>query len=304
MTDTLLIADRAYSSWSLRGWLLYEAFGLPVQVRTTGLYAPGFAADLARFAPARSVPAVRTAAGHVLWDSLAIAETLAETRPGAGHWPADPGLRALARSMAAEMHSSFRALRQACPMNLRAAYAAVPQPDGVAADLTRIEELWDHALGRSGGPWLCGAYSAADAFFAPVAARIAGHCLPVGPAAAGLVAAHLAHPAFRRWRAMAQVDGPDQTVYDRPRARRAWPGPAPLPAHAVGAGPALNAACPCCGDPPAHFLAFAGQTWGLCTPFCRDMTAADPEAWPAFMALAGSAGYGRPGHPHGQGGQG
>jgi glutathione S-transferase len=286
MTYELAIGDRAYSSWSLRAWLLFDAFGLPVRVRSARLYTDALPALLAEFAPARTVPAMRTPEGHVVWDSLAIAEHLAERHPDAGIWPADPALRAMARSLAAEMHSGFAALRSACPMNLRVAYAGVEIGTDVAADLARIEALWEQALAVSGGPWLCGAYCAADVFFAPVACgRIATYGLPVGRPAQAYVERQLAHPSFRRWRAMGQVDGPDQEFYRRDYALRPWPGPAPIPARAVGAGPSVNAACPFSGKPVTHFLEAGGRVFGFCNAFCRDKTAADPEAWPAFRAV-------------------
>jgi len=147
--------------------------------------------------------------------------------------------------------------------------------------------IWDHARRVCGarGPWLCGAYSAADAFFAPVAARIAGYNLPVGAAASAYVNAHLAHPSFRRWRAMGQVDGADQPHYRRDWPRRDWPGPVPLPAKAVAGPEAENSACPYSGKPVTHVLELAGRRFGFCNALCRDKTAADPEAWPPFMAL-------------------
>jgi glutathione S-transferase len=223
MTYELLIADRTYSSWSLRGWLCFAAFGIPVTVRTTTLYTPDFVRDLADFAPARSVPALRLPDGTVMADSLAIAEELASRHPGAGHWPADPAFRAIARMLCAEMHSGFAPLRSHCPMNLRVSYADCAPPPAVLADLDRIQLLWAHALARSGGPWLCGPYSLADAFFAPVAMRIAGYNLPVGHQGAAYVARHLAHGPFRDWRALALTQGPDHATYARDWPTRPWP---------------------------------------------------------------------------------
>jgi len=292
MTSTLAIGDRAYSSWSLRGWLLFDAFDIPVSVRHGRLYTDALPALLADFAPARTVPALRLPDGSVVWDSLAIAETLHERHPGAGLWPADPALRGLARSLAAEMHSGFAALREDCPMNLRVSHADYDAPAAVRADLTRIEALWSHALDRSGGPWLAGPWSVADAFFAPMAGRIAGYGLPVGPRAQGYVDALLAHPSVRRWRAMGLVDGPDQPIYARPQLTpRPWPGPPPLPARAVAAGPSVNASCPYSGRAVTDFAWIDGQVWGFCNPFCRDKTVADPAAWPAFMAMRAGAGH-------------
>lgn len=286
MTYELCIGDRAYSSWSLRGWLLFQAFGLDAKLTRTRFYEPGFAQALERFFPARTVPAVLFPEGVAVGDSLAIAEELATRHPKAGHWPADPKARAIARALTAEMHSSFTALRTHCPMNIRVAYETCEPPQGVLDDLARLEVLWSWARAECGGqgPWLCGDYSVADAFFAPVAARIAGHTLPVSDASAAYVEAHLAHPQFRRWRAMSLVDGADQPFYKRDWPTRAWPGPTPLPAEACD-GPSINAACPYSGKPVTYFLRVQGQVLGFCNGFCRDKTLSDPQAWPEAMAL-------------------
>jgi glutathione S-transferase len=292
MTYTLAIGDRAYSSWSLRGWLLFDAFGLAVRTETARLYTDELPALLARYAPARTVPAMRTPEGTVVFESLAIAEELASRHPDAGLWPADPAARAVARCLAAEMHAGFGALRSHCPMNLRVSYEECAPPEAVLADLARLERIWAWAREATGagGPWLCGAYSAADAFFAPVAARIAAYNLPVGPGAQAYVAAHLAHPSFRRWRAMGMADGPDQEFYRRDYPRRPWPGPAPLPARAVASGPSVNPACPYSGKPVTHFLQTGGRVFGFCNAFCRDKTVADPGAWPQMAALLAADG--------------
>ena len=285
MTHILAIGDRSYSSWSLRGWLLFDAFGLPVRTRKARLYSDELPRLLAEFFPARTVPAMRTPEGTVVCDSLAIAEELASRHPDAGLWPTDPAARAVARVLAAEMHAGFTALRSHCPMNLRVSYTDCAPPDAVLADLARLELLWDWARAQTGGDWLCGAYSAADAFYAPVATRIATYNLPVGASAQTYVAAHLAHPSFRRWRAMGMADGADQPVYRRDWPQRPWPGPVPLAARAVDAGPSLNATCPYSGDPVTHYLEIGGRIFGFCNAFCRDKTVADPEAWLGFMAL-------------------
>ena len=285
MTHILAIGDRSYSSWSLRGWLLFDAFGLPVRTRKARLYSDELPRLLAEFFPARTVPAMRTPEGTVVCDSLAIAEELASRHPDAGLWPTDPAARAVARVLAAEMHAGFSALRSHCPMNLRVSYTDCAPPEPVLADLARLELLWDWARAETGGDWLCGAYSAADAFYAPVASRIATYNLPVGASAQTYVAAHLAHPSFRRWRAMGMADGADQPVYRRDWPQRPWPGPVPLAARAVDAGPSLNATCPYSGDPVTHYLETGGRVYGFCNAFCRDKTVADPEAWPRFMAL-------------------
>lgn len=295
MPHTLVIADRGYSSWSLRGWLLFDAFGLPVKTVVTRLYEPGFAETLAQFRPARTVPCLRLSDGPdhpsgsdglVIAESLAIAEELASRHPEAGHWPAAPRARAVARALAAEMHAGFTALRSHCPMNLRVSYQTCEPPEPVLADVQRLQEIWAWAWRETGasGPWLCGDYSVADAFFAPIAGRIAGYNLPVDAEAQAYVQAHLAHPSFRRWRAMGLVDGPDQPFYARDWPTRVWPGPTPLPAEACD-GPSINATCPYSGLPVTHFARIDGTTIGFCNAFCRDKTVADPQAWPAAMAL-------------------
>lgn len=287
MTYDLAIGDRAYSSWSLRGWLLFDAFGIPVTLHRARLYTDELPRLLADFAPARTVPALRLPDGVAIGESLAIAEELATRHPEAGLWPADPRARTVARMLVAEMHAGFVALRNHCPMNLRVSYEGCDPPEPVLADLARLDLIWAWARTETGpaGPWLCGDYSAADAFFAPVASRIATYNLPVTAAQADYVAAHLAHPSFRRWRAMGMVDGADQEFYRRDYARRPWPGPVPLQAVAVDAGPSVNALCPYSGKAVTHFLRAGGRILGFCNAFCRDKTAEDPEAWPKFMAL-------------------
>ena len=288
MAYDLVIGDRSYSSWSLRGWLLFDAFGLPVKTHLARLYTDELPNLLANgYFPGRTVPTMRTPEGTVVPETIAIAEELATRHPEAGIWPADPHARATARVLAAEMHAGFSALRSYCPMNLRVSYTDCSPTPEVLADLARLETIWTWARATTGSktPWLCGDYSAADAFFAPVAARIAGYNLPVGAEAQLYVNAHLAHPSFRRWRAMGLVDGADQPFYRRDYPRRDWPGPRPLAAKAVPGTEAENTACPYSGKPVTHVLELAGRRFGFCNAFCRDKTAADPEAWPKFMAL-------------------
>ena len=284
MTDLLHIGDYAYSSWSLRGWLLFDRFGLDHEVNLVD-FTKNSVAEQLNLPPARTVPCVEFADGGLAWESLALAEELASRNPEAGLWPADPVLRATARSLAAEMHAGFATLRDFCPMNLRLAYSGVPVSDALAADLARIEDIWSFALAQSGGPWLGGDYSVADAFFAPVAARIAGYGLPVGAEAQTYVARHLADPAFRRFRALGLVQGATLARYAKPWDTRNWPGPAPEPATALDTGPSENATCPYSGKPVTDFLSFRGRTWGVCNKICRDKTVADPTAWPAFMQM-------------------
>ena len=287
MTYDLVIGDRAYSSWSLRGWLCFDAFGIPVKTHSVRLYTDELATLLRDFVPGKSAPTMRTPDGVVVPETIAIAEELASRHPGAGHWPADPKARAVARVLTAEMHSGFAALRSHCPMNLRASYTGCAPPPEVLADLKRLELIWSWARAQTGSrtPWLCGDYSVADAFFAPVAGRIAGYNLPVGPDAQAYVQAQLSHPSFRRWRAMGLVDGADQDYYRRDHPRRPWPGPVPLAARAVEGTHADNAVCPYGGGAITHVLETGGRRFGFCNAFCRDKTVADPEAWPKFIAL-------------------
>lgn len=287
MTYHLAIGDRSHSSWSLRGWLLFEKFGLPVKCHLGILYTDDFNRLLSNFAPARQAPAMRTPEGEVIGETLAIAETLAERHPEARLWPEDPAARAMARYMCAEMHAGFATLRGDCPMNLRVSYVDAAPRKEVLDDLARIELIWARARDRFGasGPWLFGRYTVADAFFAPVATRIATYNLPVSDAAMDYVNAHLSDPSFRRWRAMGVAEKTVQPSYAMPYATRPWPGPAPL-AATLADGPSENAACPYSGKPVTDFMGLDGRVWGFCNPFCRDKTLADPEAWPAFMTMA------------------
>lgn len=286
MTYDLVIGDRGYSSWSLRGWLLFDAFGIPVKTHRARLYTDELPDMLKDYFPGKTAPTMRTPDGVVVPETIAIAEELASRHPEAGLWPADPKARAVARVLVAEMHGGFVALRSHCPMNLRVSYTTCEPPAEVLADLARLETIWTWAWQQTGSDkWLAGAYSAADAFFAPVASRIATYNLPVSARAMEYVQAHLAHPSFRRWRAMGLVDGADQPFYRRDWPRRPWPGPVAPAAHAVEGTASENAACPYSGKPVTHVLEMAGRRWGFCNAFCRDKTVADPEAWPAFMAM-------------------
>ena len=287
MTEMLFIGDHTYSSWSLRAWLLFERFGISVPHQIVEFSKAPVAEQMAPFAPARTVPTWITPERIALSDSLAIAEELATRHPDAGLWPNDPSARAVARTLACEMHSGFQALRSQCPMNLRAAFRDVPVNDALGADLNRIEVIWADARARFGGtgPWLCGTYSVADAFFAPVAARVAGYDLPVSDAARTYVDSHLQDPAFRRWRAMASAHGTVLQRYAQPHATTPWPGPQPLAAQPVATGTPENEVCPYSGGAATHLLTVEGRIFGFCNAACRDKTVADPEAWPAFMAL-------------------
>ncbi len=230
MTYDLYIGDRMFSSWSLRGWLMFEKFNIPCHTHLVGLYAGTLAADMADIAPARLVPSVRTPDGIIVSESIAIAETLAERHPNAGLWPTDPASRATARWLCAEMASGFSALRTDCPMQLRHCFCGFTASDAVLSDLARIETLWDQArqVSGSGTGWLFGDYSLADVFYTPVAARIIGYGLPVSDRAMAYCLALLADPAVQSWRREAQEVRYDPFPYSLDLPTDPWPeGSAP-----------------------------------------------------------------------------
>ncbi|MEM8978793.1 MAG: glutathione S-transferase [Pseudomonadota bacterium] len=284
MTYDLFIGDRSFSSWSMRGWLMLKAFDLPHKSHLVGLYGGTMAQDLEPLAPARLVPVLRTPEGHVLQDTLAMGETLAERHPEAGLWPKGPAQRAKARWLVAEMHSGFGALRDACPMNLRTSWQGFEVAPDVRADLERIEALWDYAFEDRRDGWLFGDYSLADVFYAPIAARIAGYGLPVGLRAQAYVDRHLANPLFRQWRAMGETVNYDFEHYAQAVPKSPWPGPAILEAEA-SEGPSVKSTCPYSGDPVTHYLRIGEHAFGFCNAFCRDKTLHDPLAWPAFAKI-------------------
>lgn len=198
----LLIGNRNYSSWSLRPWLVLKHFDIPFEDEVLQLQGEGFRDVLAQRSPTGKVPVLQDGDLAVA-ETLAIIEYLADRFPDRAIWPADIGQRALARAAAAEMHSAFSALRSHAPMNLRASHPGKVNVDTVARDLHRLETLWGGLLARSGGPFLFGAFTAADAMFAPVATRLRTYALPVSDVAAGYVEAIYALPAFQDWLALA-----------------------------------------------------------------------------------------------------
>ncbi|TMV10394.1 glutathione S-transferase [Ruegeria sediminis] len=225
MTYDLFIGDRLFSSWSMRGWLMLEKFGIPFQTHMIGLYSGTMAKDMEPLAPARLVPALRLPDGTVVGESLAISETLAERHPGAGLWPDDPSARATARWLCAEMTTGFHALRRECPMQLLHSYMGFEPAAETRADLDRIESLWRHARTVSGnetGP-LFGRYSLADVFYTPVAARIVGYGLPVSAQNRAYCDVLLADPAVLRWREEALQVTYDPFPYQMDLPTAPWP---------------------------------------------------------------------------------
>jgi len=193
----LFIANKNYSSWSLRPWLLLSALGIAFEERLE-LFQPGSnRARFRSFSPAGTVPCLHDD-GVVVWDSLAIIEYLAERH--AGVWPADPVARAWARCACAEMHAGFSTLRNVCSMSVGLRVRLHEQSPALLGELARIDELWCEGVTRHGGPWLGGAsFGAVDAFFAPVVFRVQTYGLPLSPAAQAWLARMLALPAMQQW---------------------------------------------------------------------------------------------------------
>ena len=224
MTYDLFIGDQTFSSWSMRGWLMLEKFALPYQAHMVGLYDGTMTQDLSELAPARLVPVMRDSDGIVIGDSLAMAETLAEAHPDRHMWPDNPAARATARWLCAEMASGFSALRGECAMQLEHVNIGFQPSTATRADLTRVETLWTHAARfQSDGPWLFGAYSLADVFYAPVCARIIGYDLPVSDAARAYCMTTISDPAFRVWRAEGLKITYDPFPYDTGMPTGDWP---------------------------------------------------------------------------------
>lgn len=206
----LIIGPRAYSTWSLRGWLVMRMTGADFAVIDARYDTPEHKAALEALSPSGFVPALRVG-GEVIWDTLAIAEWAAETYPEAGLWPTDPVARGLARSVSAEMHSGFSALRTVCGTGpdhsmVGPDRAATPVDPALDRDLARLVVLFRQMRERFGGdgPGLFGARSVADAFFTPVAARVRHFQIDLGAhgddgTASAYLAALLDHPDFRQW---------------------------------------------------------------------------------------------------------
>ena len=198
----LLIGNRNYSTWSLRPWLVLRHFAVDFEDEVLQLAGDGWRDVLAARSPTGKVP-VLIDGDLVVPETIAIIEYLADRFPEKAIWPRDLHERALARAAAAEMHGGFSALRNHAPMNLRASHPGKVDADVVSKDLRRVEALWGGLLSRSGGPYLFGEFSAADAMFAPLATRIRTYDLPVSDIAAAYVEAIYSLPAFQDWLTLA-----------------------------------------------------------------------------------------------------
>ncbi len=197
----LYIANKNYSSWSLRPWVLMRELGIKFAEHLLRFGQSSSWSDFRKIAPSGTVPCLIDG-DTVVWDSLAIAEYLAERH--AGVWPSNSRARAWARSAAAEMHSGFGELRNRCTMSCGVRMRLKEIPAALERDITRIGALWNDGLGRFGGPWLGGrAFTAVDAFFAPVAFRVQTYALELDAAAAGYAARLLRLESMRDWYAAA-----------------------------------------------------------------------------------------------------
>jgi glutathione S-transferase len=200
LTYTLITANRNYSSWSLRPWLLMKGLDIAFEDRIEPFTNPDNYEDFRAFSPTGQVP-VLVHQGRTIYDSMGITLYLADRHEGV--WPKDPDARAWAQCAAAEMHSGFSALRNDCTMNVGVRVKPRPMSDALTANIARIKELFEEGLSRFCGPYLAGeAFSAVDAFYAPVAYRIRTYGLDVG-AGQAWVDHIIAHPAMQAWEAEA-----------------------------------------------------------------------------------------------------
>jgi glutathione S-transferase len=205
----LIIGNKAYSSWSLRGWLAAKQSGLHFEELTIPLYGEAWDAaktEMGDIAPSHGRVPVLWDGDAVVWDSLAILEYLADKVGRDRFWPKADDARAMARSMVAEMHSSFASLRTQCPMNVRRRFPAFELHPQTRADVVRILTLWAEARARfgAGGPFLFGTFSAADIFFAPVVSRFITYAVPVPGFAAAYMEAVWEHDWLKAWVAAAE----------------------------------------------------------------------------------------------------
>ena len=204
MALKLIIGNKNYSSWSLRPWIALKVAGIAFDEQVISLDAKDFKAQVTKVSGTGKVPALADGDVHV-WESLAILEYLAETFPQARLWPADPQARAQARAIAAEMHAGFVPLRRELPMNMWRPVKPRELTPEAAANVARIDAMWTDCRNRfgAGGPFLFGAFGAADAMYAPVVSRFHTYGVAVGPVARAYLDAVTALPAWAEWRAAA-----------------------------------------------------------------------------------------------------
>ncbi|PDT30573.1 glutathione S-transferase [Rhizobium sp. L9] len=202
---TLYIANKNYSSWSFRPWMALTSAGVDFEEILIPFDDAGGNPKIKAISPSGRVPVLQHGALKI-WESLAIIEYAAELYPDAGLWPRARAERALARSVSMEMLSGFRALRNACPMNIRRPKGTIALPDDVDADVSRIETIWRDFLQKSGGPFLFGRFSGADAMFAPVVNRFDVYDLVNRKDTLTYMETMKAHPAWRKWEEAARAE--------------------------------------------------------------------------------------------------
>ena len=201
----LIVGNKNYSSWSMRAWLPLRHFGLQFEEERVALFESGYKARILAVSPAGKVPVLVDGAVTV-WDSLAIGEYLAEKYPTLGLWPGDPAQRAAARSVSAEMHAGFARLRTHMPMNIRGSYPGQGHTADVAVDIARIRASWAQCLARSGGPFLFGEFSLADAMYAPVVSRFRTYGVGLDGSLGAYADRLWQLPAVQEWRAAALAE--------------------------------------------------------------------------------------------------
>ena len=211
----LVIANKAYSSWSQRPWLLMKQFGIPFEEIVIPMGRPETRAEMLAHAPTGKCPSLKDGS-ITIWDSLAIIEYLAESFPDLAIWPRDKAARAMARSIAAEMHSGFQNLRMQYPANYRRAVRKMAPNDEARADIARVEAAWRTARAHfgAGGPFLFGAFCAADAMYAPVVNRLHVYDAPVAGDTRAYMDAMMALPAWKEWQAGAEAEPWSMLKYD------------------------------------------------------------------------------------------
>jgi glutathione S-transferase len=210
----LVIANKNYSSWSMRPWVAMTAFNIPFKEIRILLDRPDTSANIAQFSTAGRVP-VLIAGETAIWDSLAICEYLAEQFPEKNLWPQDVAARAMARSICAEMHSGFTGMRSAMWMNIRANFPGKGRTADAQADIGRISEIWEMCLARSGPThFLFGDFSVADAYYAPVVMRFRTYAVSLGPALDAYAERVAAHPAVSAWMRAALAETETVAKYD------------------------------------------------------------------------------------------
>lgn len=207
MRPKLVIGNKNYSSWSLRAWFLLSEAGIEFEEIRLALDTPDYAGDIARYSPAARVP-VLVLDGRSVWDTLAIAETAAENWPEKALWPADAAARAHARSISAEMHSGFKELRDAMPMNCRAMGRKVDLPAGLTVDIERVFDIWSECQRDypNADGWLFGDFSVADAMFAPVVLRFRTYGINLPQPASEYPQRLLKSEAMQNWLAAAESE--------------------------------------------------------------------------------------------------